>query len=96
MFLPNDLTFLNNALCYNKITYCNTVYNAEHILTCYVGKNMLVYRLKKKICIDEKVLFFVNVLMYYHIKNILLVILFLELKLQIMYLKMLMTLWDLL
>jgi len=47
LFLPNDLTFLNNAVCYDKITYCNTVYNAEHILTCYVGNNMLVYRLKK-------------------------------------------------
>jgi len=67
LFLPNDLTLLNNAVCYDKITYCNTVYNAEHILTCYVGNNMLVYRLKKIICIDEKVLFFcesLNVLSY--------------------------------
>lgn len=42
LFLPNDVTLLNNALCCDKITYCNTVYNIEHILTCYVGNNMIV------------------------------------------------------
>lgn len=67
LFLTNNLTLLNNAVCYDKITYCNTFYNAEHILIYHVGNNMFVYRLKKIICIDEKVLFFcesLNVLSY--------------------------------
>lgn len=58
LFLPNDLTLLNE-FSYDKIICCNTIYIVKYILICYVYSNILLYKLKKiYICIDEKVFFF--------------------------------------
>lgn len=67
LFSPNDLTALDQALCYDQIVCNNTVYKINHILTALFDNNTLAYKLKKIICFDEKVYFFchtLNVLSY--------------------------------
>jgi len=67
LFSPNDLSVLNRALCYDQIIYKNTVYKTNYILTLLFDNNLLVYKFKKIICFDEKVLFLcvtLNVLSY--------------------------------
>lgn len=80
MYLPNDLSVLDQAICYDKIIYNNTVYKTDYILTSFDNNTrILVYRLKKIICVDNKIIFLcetLNVLSYnkhfisYFISNI--------------------------
>lgn len=46
-------------LCYDQFVYNNTVYKINHILTALFDNNILVYKLKKIICFDNKVFFYV-------------------------------------
>ncbi|KAF0710673.1 Uncharacterized protein FWK35_00022313 [Aphis craccivora] len=42
LFSPNDLTALDQALCYNQIVYNNTVYKINHILTALFDNTRLI------------------------------------------------------
>jgi len=68
LFSPDDLTTIDQGLYYDQIVYNNIVYKINHnILTALFDNNTLVYKLKKIICLDEKVLFLchtLNVLSY--------------------------------
>lgn len=46
-FLPNDITLLDNALCYDKIMYYNIMYKIDHVLITLVEGSLLAYKLKK-------------------------------------------------
>ncbi|KAF0755401.1 Uncharacterized protein FWK35_00015265 [Aphis craccivora] len=41
LFSPNDLTALDQALCYDQIVYNNTVYKINHILTALFDNTTL-------------------------------------------------------
>lgn len=63
------MSVLDQAICYDKIIYNNTVYKTDHILTTSFDNNtrILVYNLKKIICVDDKIIFLcetLNVLSY--------------------------------
>lgn len=60
----NNMTSLNNYICYNSISYCNTNYKTNHILTTYDENNhsLLIYKLLDILCFDTNVYFFCKTL----------------------------------
>jgi len=59
LFSPNDLTVLDQALCYDQFIYNNTVYKTNHILTALFDNNTLVYKFKKLYVLMRKCFFYV-------------------------------------
>ncbi|KAF0713622.1 Uncharacterized protein FWK35_00025042 [Aphis craccivora] len=49
LFSSNDLISLNNYTCYSSISYCNTIYKTNYILSSFTQNHtVLAYKLKKK------------------------------------------------
>lgn len=54
---------LNNYICYTSISYYNTIYKTNHILTTYTeNHSVLIYKLIEIICFNTNVYFFCKTL----------------------------------
>lgn len=64
-----DAILLHNSLCFDKISYCNTVYKINFILTNYDSSDeLIVYILRKIVCLNKNTIYFfcqkINVISY--------------------------------
>jgi len=58
LFSSNDLISLNNYTCYSSISYYNTIYKTNYILTSFTQNNtVLAYKLKEVLCFNDNIFF---------------------------------------